>query len=474
MSSRPTDSLRRQLLRWLLIPLFALLVANAWFSNRAAVETADQAFDRLLLASAEAIADDIEMHDGKIVVDLPYAALQLLESNIQERIFYRVIGPDGKTATGYDDLPMPRKPAPGHPEWTPYSASYLGEDIYLVALNKQLYDSDRAAPVVVIVAETGEARHGLSRSILVQGIARQSGLIVAAGVLVWLGLLHGLKPLGRLRDSLRLRSPSDLSPIDCAGVQAEVRPLIDALNEHTARIGRLIASRQRFVVDASHQMRTPLSEIRAQIEYVLRQRRPELLRPTLEDVHSDIDRLSRLLAQLLLQARSEPDAYPDQRIATVDLAETARATALELAPAARARNIDLSFEASGRGVCVGNELLLHELVANLVDNAISHGRADGVVAVRVRDTLDEVVLEVEDDGPGIPEPERERVFDRFHRLAEATPGGSGLGLSIVRDICTTHAAHIELATPRSGRGLLVRVSFAATAGEAQAVPAGAI
>ncbi len=468
MSSKPTDSLRQQLLRWLLIPLVALLIGNAWFSNRAAVATADQAFDRLLLASAEAIADDIDVRDGKLLVDLPYAALQLLESNIQERIFYRVIGPEGKTLTGYEDLPMPTQAPSAAQEWTPYAANYLGESIYLVALSKQLYGAGLAAPVVVIVAETGEARHALSQQILLQGIARQGGLIVAAGVLVWLGLVRGLGPLKRLRDSLLARSPADLSPIDPSNVQTEVRPLIEAMNEHTARIGRLLASRQRFVADASHQMRTPLSEMRTQIDYVLRQRRPELLRQTLEEVHSDIDRLARLIAQLSLQARSEPDAYPDQRNAPVDLSEVARSCALDLAPAAREKTIDLSFEDSGSCFVLGNELLLHELIANLVDNAISHGRINGTVEVRVARHADQVVLEVKDDGAGIAPEERERVFDRFYRAPGAAPGGSGLGLSIVRDICTSHRARIELSTSPAGHGLCARVSFAAAGDAPQA------
>src|SRR6266850_4610432 len=107
MYLKQAESLRLQLLRWLLVPLLLLLIVNAWFSNRAAISTANLAFDRLLEASAEAISEDVDVKDGEIVVDLPYAALQLLESNIQERIFYRVIGPDGKTVTGYDDLPSP-------------------------------------------------------------------------------------------------------------------------------------------------------------------------------------------------------------------------------------------------------------------------------------------------------------------------------------------------------------------------------
>jgi two-component system sensor histidine kinase TctE len=463
MFSKSTDSLRRQLLLWLLAPLVLLLVANAWFSNRAAVATADQAFDRLLLASAEAIADDIEVRDGEILVDLPYASLQLLESNIQERIFYRVIGRAGKTLTGYADLPPPDVPPPRGQEWTPYTASYLGENIYLVALNKPLYDKDMAAPVVVIVAETGEARYALSHKILVDGMVRQGGLIVAAGMLVWLGLIRGLRPLKRLRKNLLARSAADLSPIDPSGVQTEVRPLIDAINAHTSRIDRLLASRQRFVADASHQMKTPLAEMRTQIEYVLRQRQPDLLRQTLEEVHADIDRLSRLLAQLLLQARSEPGVYPDQGFGPVDLVEIARSCALDLAPAARSRTIDLSFEAPA-GACLvdGNDLLLHELVSNLVENAISHGHAQGAVAVRLTTEGGRVMLEVEDDGPGIAPSERERVFERFYRGPGSAPGGSGLGLSIVRDICTSHRATLELATAPSGCGLRVSVAFSAS------------
>src|SRR5664280_2366567 len=184
MFSRRPESLRGQLLGWLLVPLLVLLLINAWYSNEAAVSTANQAFDRLLLASADAISEDIAVREGVVVVDLPYAALQLLESNIQERIYYRVVAPDGKTVTGYQDLPMPsRRPRPGE-ESVLYSADYHGETIYLVALDKQSYGTPDGGPVVIIVAETGEARHALSHRILVDGLIRQGILIVAAALLL--------------------------------------------------------------------------------------------------------------------------------------------------------------------------------------------------------------------------------------------------------------------------------------------------
>ncbi len=468
MFSKPADSLRLQLLRWLLIPLLLLLLVNAWFSNRAAVATANLAFDRLLMASAEAIAEHVEVKDGDIVVDLPYAALQLLESNIQERIFYRVVAPTGKTLTGYDDLPAPKEPPSPAEESVTYSAQYRDETIHLVALKKQTYGTGPTAPVVIIVAETGEARHALSHQILIDGLTRQAVLILAAVLLVWLGLIRGLKPLGRLRTSVAERAPSDLSPIDPSGVQTEVRPLIRALNQHMSRIETLLSSRQRLIADASHQMRTPLSEMRTQIEYSLRQNQPGLSHATLIDVHADIDRLARLISQMLLQARSDPDVLPDQRIAALNLSELARATALDYVPAARKKSIDLNLDDPGGPVFVlGNGLLLRELIANLIDNAIAYGHNGGTVTVRVSHDRT-VVLEVEDDGPGIALSERQSVFDRFYRAPGSAVAGSGLGLSIVRDICLAHRARIELNTPSTGLGLCVRIDLQA----ADAAPAG--
>ncbi|CAM3874565.1 sensor histidine kinase [Roseateles saccharophilus] len=464
MFSRPSESLRLQLLRWLLPPLLLLLTLNAWLSNRAAVSTADMAFDRLLTASAEAIAEDVAYKDGELVVDLPYAALELLESNIQERIFYRVVSPAGQTVTGYDDLPLPKVPRAPGAELILYTADYRGERIHLVALAKQFYGTDIAAPALILVAETGEAREALSRQIVVEGLTRQSALIIAAAIFVWLGLVRGLKPLARLRRSVEQRSPSDLSPIDPSTVQAEVRPVIEALNQHTSRLERVLTSRQRLTTDASHQMRTPLAEMRTQIEYCLRQNRPELAQQTLRDVLGDVDRLSRLVSQLLLQARSDPDGLAAWRRELVDVVELARQTALDHVGLARKKSIDLGFEEPpGPALVAGNGLLLRELIANLIDNAILYGREGGRVDVRVA-LADGVVIEVEDDGPGIAAAEQEQVFERFYRspaaVAQGKPG-SGLGLAIVRDIARAHQGRVELLAPAGGCGLRVRVTLPA-------------
>jgi two-component system sensor histidine kinase TctE len=457
---RRPGSLLRQLLAWLLIPLVALLALNAFLSYRAALAAANEAYDRLLLASVRAISDRVGIVDDQIQVDVPYVALQLFESKSQERIFYRVATTAGQTITGYEDLPAPpRRPsAPDEPVF--YRAQYHDETVYFAALQKPLYDAQDRGPVLIQVGETAEARDALSREILYDSLVRQGLLIVVAALVVWLGLRRGLRPVLRLRDSIARRAPTDLTPIEDNDIQSEVRPLIQALNQHTERLDKLIAARQRFLDDASHQLRTPLAALKTQAEYGLSQATPDVSGALLQDIHRTTDETIRLVNQLLTLARAEPQGVAARDMTPFDLATLARETTAELVPAARRKRIDLGFDSDDRPCTVaGTRLLLHELIVNLLDNAIRYTQSGGEITARVTRAGDRVVLDVEDNGPGIPLDERERVFERFYRGKTADDQGSGLGLAIVQDICRSHDAHIELMTPARGRGLRVLVTF---------------
>jgi two-component system sensor histidine kinase TctE len=462
--SKP-GSLLRQLLAWLLIPLIALLALNAFLSYRAALTAANEAYDRLLLASVRAIADRVALVDDRVEVDVPYVALELFESKSQERIFYRVATRTGATITGYDDLPLPqRRSQVGQSEQNDqpvfYRAPYRDELVYFAALSKPLYDPQGLGPVLIQVGATAEARDALSREILLDSLARQGLLIVAAALVVWAGLRRGLRPMLRLRDHIAHRAPNDLTPIDPRQVQNEVRPLIDAFNLHAERLDTLIAARRRFLDDASHQLRTPLAALKTQADFSLGDPSESDRRQLLHDIRQTTEQTIRLVNQLLVLARAEPQGVPGTEIAPVDLVELARSTTAELVPNARRKQIDLGFDAeAGPGMVDGNRLLLHELIVNLVDNAIRYTQPGGAVTVAITRSNGGVALEVSDNGPGIPEQERERVFERFYRGSTASDQGSGLGLSIVRDICRSHGAGIELAAAGGGRGLLVRVGF---------------
>jgi two-component system sensor histidine kinase TctE len=454
-------SLRGQLLLWMLGPLTLLLLLNSFLGYRVAIDTANRAYDRLLLASVKAIADRVTLTGGEISVDIPYVALELFESNIRERIFYKVTAPDGTTITGYDDLPAP--PASALRDRPSYFVSeYHGENIHQAALYKHLYDPAVTGMVLIQVGETAESRDALSRKILYDGLIRQGILIAFATLLLLLGARYVLKPLMSLRDSIARRASTDLSPVDETRVQVEVRPLIQALNQHTGRIDRMIESRVSFIADASHQIRTRLTILKTQIEYGLRLQDVASLREVLRDASGNIDETARFFNQLLTLAKAEAKAIPGMDDEDVDLAELAHSIAHEWVGEARGKQINLGFEGEESGVPVrGNALLLRELLSNLLENAIRYTQAGGTVTLRVHGDPPAPQVEVEDDGPGIPMAERERVFLRFYRSSGAEGNGSGLGLAIVREICRSQQASITLGTPAGGVGLLVSVGFRA-------------
>ena len=460
-NANPPSSLRKQLLVWILGPLLLLFVVNSILGYRVAISTANQAYDRLLLASVKAIADRVTISGGEISVDIPYVALELFESNIRERIFYKVSAPDGSTITGYEDLPPPPEAA-ARDRATFFRSEYPGESLYQAAIYKQLYDPTVQGMVLIQVGETAEAREALSRGMVYDGLVRQGLLIALAALLLSLGARYALKPLLRLRDSIAQRASTDLTPVDESGVQSEVRPLIQALNQHTDRIDRMINARVTFIADAAHQIRTRLTILKTQVEYGMRLEDPAALREVLAGARGIIDETSRFFNQLLVLAHAEAKAVPGHDAEPVDMAALAHSITHEWVTEARRKKINLGFEGPESGLTVrGNALLLGELAANLLDNAIRYSHSGGAVTVRVRDEAAFVVLEVEDNGPGIAQAERTKVFGRFYRPPGSDGEGSGLGLAIAGEICRSHEADIGLATGAGGDGLLVRVIFRA-------------
>jgi two-component system sensor histidine kinase TctE len=474
----PRGSLRGQLLRWLLVPLVLLVGLNAVSVYRNALDAADMAYDRSLLASTRALAERVSVVDGKVVADVPYVALDSFETDTLGRIYYKVTGINGETVSGYGDLPpvpanVPRSEA--YPALVRfYHATYNGQPVRIAALLQPVYDDSMRGIALIQVGETLEARRGLSNQILLDTLVWQAGLLLAVALLVWFAVRLVLQPLMRLKLALESRSPNDASDMDPALVHKEVRPLVAAMNASRARLHILISSQRRFIADASHQLRTPLTVLKTQAELALRecdrpQSDPQQMKAALREIVNSIaattDSTVNLANRLLTLARIEHGGDADGALAAaqpVALRAVARQVGLELAMAAVAKQIDLSLEAECEGVVQGQELLLHELVANLVDNALRYTPAGGTVALRLQQNAAEVTLEVEDSGSGIAPGERERVFAPFYRASatlERNPGGAGLGLAIVRDIAALHRARIVLADAASGPGLKVSVYF---------------
>lgn len=468
-TTKPLGSLRNQLLRWLLIPLVALVAINAVSVYNNALSAADLAYDRSLLASTRALAERVSIIGGRVVADVPYVALDSFETDTLGRIYYKVTGVNQEFVSGYDDLPpLPKNVA--RSEAYPalvyfYHALYRGEPVRIAALYQPVYDDTMRGIALIQVGETLEGRRELSRKILVDTLWRQAALVLAAAVLAWSAVRFVLRPLMRLRADVEAREPTDLSDLDPALVHKEVRPLVAAMNGYMARLQALIAGQRRFIADASHQLRTPLTVLKTQAELALRENDPKAMREIVESIARTTDSTVHLANRLLTLARAEHGAAAAE-LQSVSLVDIARQVGLELAQEAVGKDIDLSLDAPGEVVINGHPLLLHELVTNLVDNAIRYTPAGGHVTLHVRGGTqsDMPLLEVEDSGPGIAPAERERVFAPFYRAASAqavNAHGSGLGLTIVRDIAAMHGASIALSEGAQGTGLKVQVSFPA-------------
>ncbi|MEX6504145.1 sensor histidine kinase [Pseudomonas zhanjiangensis] len=458
-------SLRGRLLRRLALLLAVILLLSSLSAYWSARRAADTAYDRTLLASARAIAEGLYSDDGKLKANVPYVALDTFAYDSAGRIYYQVLDQHGDLVSGYENVPA-TPPGTARTDDYPalahfYDADYRGQGVRVVSLLQPVSEPQLNGIAEIRVAETLGARERLARELLVGTLWRMGLLSCSALLLVWLAVSAALRPLESLRRSVAGRASDDLRPLPDAGLPRELRPLVNALNQFNERLRDLFERQSQFIADAAHELRTPLAALKARVELGLRAQEPAAWRRTLDEAAQNTDKLTHLANQLLSLARIESGAraLAEGGAQRLDLSRLARELGLALAPLAHARGVSLALEAEQPVWLLGEPTLLNELLCNLVDNALAHTPAGGNVVLRVRAPA---VLEVEDDGPGIPEEDRERVFERFYR--RSTQGsGSGLGLAIVGEICRAHQATISLhgAQPH---GLLVRVEFAAEAG----------
>lgn len=463
--------LRSLLLRWLLVPTLALWALGFAATYARSLAQAHEAYDRTLLGAALVIAERLHAADGAVVADLPYAALEMLRTDAQDRIYYRIadLALD-RHLTGYEDLPAP--PATATPEPQFYDAQYRQQQVRIVALAYTVLDDAVPRQLLVQVAETLDARRQLTRRIVTDAALLQLLLIAAAAAFIALGVQRGLAPLRRLRDEVRRRRADDLTPIDTQRVPREVAPLIQAINTHTERQRQLGEAQARFVSNASHQLKTPLTVLRAQVDLALQQRDLEGMRDVVARMHGSTETTRRLVAQLLALARSEPGRKLE--LETFNLNDLARDVAFDLLGYARSERIDLGLEGDQPLPVRGERVLVRELVANLVHNAIHYTPAGGKVTVQLGREDGRPLLCVCDDGPGIPPDERGKVLERFYRGSSGAGSGSGLGLAIVKEICDRHGIELRLEDGPGGRGLCVRLHWPADPDVAAAASSGTL
>jgi signal transduction histidine kinase len=305
--------------------------------------------------------------------------------------------------------------------------------------------------------EAREAREEIAEALGKALIWPLAAALPALALAIWLGVGSGLRPLRELRAQLGRRGADDLAPLDDKRAPREIEPLVAELNRLFGRIGEALQRERRLTADAAHELRTPLAVLSTQAQVARRAQDEAARNEALEAIVSGAERAARLIEQMLTLARLEA-GQPGEQAGRVELHELARTVLAEAAPRAVEKSIDLSLEEGAPAQIQGHAALLAILLRNLVDNAVRYTPAGGRVAVAIASSPNSVVLQVRDNGPGVPAAEVGRLGERFHRLAPPGESGSGLGLSIVLRIAELHRAQVRFANAAGG-GFVARVEF---------------
>jgi len=447
-----------------LLLLWPLSLALTWW---VAQGIAAKPYDRALEYNLRVMAPLVKFDQRTVSFTLTREAQDLMRTDDSDLIYYQVLGPRGSAIAGESDFPIPAgnvAPNIGMPELR--DDVIRGQNVRVAYMWVQA--SDGAGPLALIqVAETLEKRSTLATEIIKGVMVPQFIILPLAVLLVWLALVRGIRPLNRLEQRIRARKPNDLSPLDDSYVPQEVAPLVQSINDLLERLTLSLTTQRRFLADAAHQLKTPLAGLRMQADLAQRERNPQELLLALMQIARSSVRATHTVNQLLALAKAESTGRTLPTL-KVDLAKVTVDVMQDCVPRAIEKGIDIGYEGPDTvpAACLmeGNETLLRELVRNLADNAINYTPAGGVVTIRLLvDPFSHVmVLQVEDNGPGIPADERSLVLQPFYRTLGTNVDGSGLGLAIVQEIAQQMGAVIEMsdATPnKKPPGLLVTVRF---------------
>lgn len=447
-------SLRARLLVGILAPVALFIVINSVSLYRQSLAAATTAYDRTLLASAKTIGEQLDVEgydeDASLRAIVPYSALEAFEADNKSRMFYRVSAQDGEMISGFAELPFWRGKLPDRPPYAAlvdfYDARFREQPVRVAVLLQPVASARGRGMAVVQVAETLELRETLARKLLVDMLWRQLVLLaVIAGVTVFV-VQRATRPVRQLGEAIEARAADDLSPIDAPDAPRELRPMVDATTRVMGRLQRLLDHQKRFVRDSAHQLRTPLAVLKAQVQSARRGDVPTA--QALDEIGETVERATLLANQMLSLAKVEQLRQQPESV-TLELGDAVRQVALDVSPLLADKALDFELSVDAAPVWVrAHRWMLQELARNLLHNAIKHSPRGGALAVRVHAEGDMAVLGVRDDGPGISDDLRQRLFAPF--AAGDLVSGSGLGLAICREIVLALDGRIALENREAG------------------------
>ncbi len=316
------------------------------------------------------------------------------------------------------------------------------------------------AGVRIVVGERYNTRNELGHRIAQDDLYIMLLTFPLSGLLIWIIIGKGLDSLDSVAREVSNRAPHQLDSLDITGIPEEILPVIQEINKLFHRLNQAFEREKRFAADAAHELKTPLAALKAQAQVALKTSDAKERDRALKSLIASVNRSNHIVSQLLTMSRLVPESASINDITKVNLIKLCREIICELVPQAIEKKIDIAYETKEKELVIsGNFTALSILVRNLVDNAIRYTPTNGQVTVKTLLENDHIRLSVIDNGPGIPNEFRERVFERFFRVFGNTSPGSGLGLAIVEQIALLHQGKVELRTPESGQGLQIDVIF---------------
>lgn len=465
---RDRRSLFGEILDWMLTPLLLLWPITLALTWLVAQNTAGKPFDRALEHSVNALSQLVMVREGRVSFSLPGPAREILRADDSDQIYFQVRRGNGDLLAGEHDLPLPQETASTDGQVRLREDMMQSKEVR-VAYRWTAVSTQPPEWVLIQVAETLEKRKTLAAEIVKGVMVPQFVTLPLAVLLVWLALVRGIRPLAQLERRIRARKADDMSPLDEHSVPEEVAPLVSSINDLLSRLKASLSTQKRFLADAAHQLKTPLAGLRMQADLAQRQADAEELKRSLQQIGRASVRATHTVNQLLALARAETSGR-SLTTARVELVDVVSEAIQESLARALEKQIDLGYEGPQTGQALstleGNATLLREMVRNLIDNAINYTPEGGQVTVRllVDAATGSPIVRVEDTGPGIPQAERERVFQPFYRALGTNVDGSGLGLAIVAEIARQHGATVSLDScdhPDPFPGARVTVCFGA-------------
>jgi two-component system sensor histidine kinase TctE len=438
------NSLRAELLTWVLVPLMGALAIDATLTYSNAATTASVIQDRLLLGSARFIAQQISFEDGSFQHQIPPAALELFQADEPDHIYYRVTTGAGQLLAGYTELGVP---AQRGTDTSPvfFEAVMRSQPVRVAAFYQPVVGNPSAWPVIVEVAQTMNAHQQLVKRLWRDAMAQQLWILALVTGFILFGLHRGLRPLVRLHNEVYQRREGTLERLQTQRIPSELRPLVNAFNEYMVRLENYTTSRSAFIQNAAHQLRTPLTVLATQISDASLAGDQHACDIALTQARKTLHQTVHLVNQFLALSSAEAYAATPARMSSHDFFQVAKGVVEDMAARAHIKAIDLGLEAIGAATeVVADALAVREMLVNLVDNAIRYTPSGGVVTVAVKAIPNGVALCVEDNGPGIAPEDRDRALLRFVRLAATTEPGSGLGLTIVKELAQQCGASLRL------------------------------